>query len=278
MLHNQRGFSRKRVYIGLAILCFVVFAVCTAALYSAWRAEKEAYETYHELQAQTEELPVETEPEAETTVAEEDNGLKELLPQKTVDFEEMEKINEDIYAYIFIPNTNVDYPILQHSSDDSFYLNHNLDLSKGYPGTIYTEKCNDMDFGDVVTLVYGHNMLNGTMFASLHNFEEEDFFENNRYVFVYLPEKVIVYEVFAAVTYSDEHIMKSYNFGKQSEFERFMENMYSAKDANAHFTDNITPAYEDDVLILSTCCSNPNKRFLVCAVKQGSVESGDGEK
>ena len=62
--------------------------------------------------------------------------------QVPVDFAKLKKANPHIYAWINIENANVDYPILQHETDDSYYLNYNLDGTKGYPGCIYTEKIN----------------------------------------------------------------------------------------------------------------------------------------
>ena len=56
---------------------------------------------------------------------------------------EMKKVNPDIYAWIYIPGTEIDYPVLQHPSDDSYYLNYNMNGTRGYPGCIYTEKENN---------------------------------------------------------------------------------------------------------------------------------------
>ena len=89
------------------------------------------------------------------------------IPQKNLDWESLSKENEDIYAWIYIPGTLVDYPIVQHPTDDSYYLNHNIDGSYGKPGCIYTEKINSKDFTNYNTVIYGHNMKNGDMFANI---------------------------------------------------------------------------------------------------------------
>lgn len=85
--------------------------------------------------------------------------------------------------------------MLQHPSDDSYYLNYNMNGTRGYPGCIYTEKANSKEFTDFDTVVYGHNMRNDTMFASLHNYEDQTFFNNFPYIYVYTKEKVLVYEI-----------------------------------------------------------------------------------
>ena len=77
--------------------------------------------------------------------------LEEAM-RRVVDFDKLQtETNADIYAWIYIPDTNIDYPVLQHPTDDTRYLNYNIDGSKGYPGCIYTEKANAKDFSDFNT-------------------------------------------------------------------------------------------------------------------------------
>ena len=83
-----------------------------------------------------------------------------------IGFYEAQEINSDAYAWIEIKDTNIHYPILQHESDDAYYLNHRIDGVAGYPGSIYTERVNAKDFSDYNTVVYGHNMKNKTMFVT----------------------------------------------------------------------------------------------------------------
>ena len=103
---------------------------------------------------------------AETETASEETAI---IPVK---FGELQSVNPDVYAWITVPGTEIDYPILQHPSDNSYYLMHNIDGSYGYPGCIYTENLNSKDFTDNNTVIYGHNMKNGSMFAQLHKFEQ----------------------------------------------------------------------------------------------------------
>lgn len=90
---------------------------------------------------------------AETETATEEQS--EVIPVK---FEELQAVNPDVYAWITVPGTDIDYPILQHASDNSYYLMHNIDGSYGYPGCIYTENMNSKDFTDNNTVIYGHNI------------------------------------------------------------------------------------------------------------------------
>ena len=124
--------------------------------------------------------PAETEPpmdpfEKSVKLAE-DAGVP--IPDLEVDIQKLQETeNPDIYAWIYIPGTKVNYPVLQHPTDDTYYLNYNIDGSKGLPGCIFSEKAyNGKDFSDHNTVLYGHNMKNGTMFGCLHKYEDMQYY------------------------------------------------------------------------------------------------------
>ena len=106
----------------------------------------------------------------EGTVAEEVPEATAQVPSaidSPVDWEGLREVNTDVYAWITVPGTVIDYPILQHATDNTYYLYYNIDGSYGYPGCIYTENLNSKDFTDNNTVIYGHNMKDGTMFTDL---------------------------------------------------------------------------------------------------------------
>lgn len=104
--------------------------------------------------------------------------------ENPIDFEKLQSYNDEIYAWIHIPNTKIDYPVAQHEGEDDYYLKHNMYGEPEFAGTIYTEKCNKTDFSDPNTLIYGHNMRNGSMFQNLHKFEEKEFLMRTS-IFIY---------------------------------------------------------------------------------------------
>ena len=108
-----------------------------------------------------------------------DDGVSQAvnIVETPVDFDELKKQNSDIYAWINIPGTSVDYPVLRCEDDNSYYLNHTVDKKKSIYGSIYTENYNGADFADFNTVVYGHNMKNGTMFGTLKKYRDKTFFE-----------------------------------------------------------------------------------------------------
>ena len=92
-----------------------------------------------------------------------------------IDFKKLQEQNPDVYAWIEIPGTNVNYPIMRHPTDDAYYLDHTIDGTAGLPGSIYTENYNNKEFTDFNTVIYGHDMRDGTMFKDLHKYEDEEF-------------------------------------------------------------------------------------------------------
>lgn len=189
---------------------------------------------------------------------------------KYIDWDKLKEFNPDIYAWIYIPNTRVDYPVLQSETDNSYYLKHNIDGSKGYPGCIYTENYNSKDFNDPCTVIYGHNMsTTGTMFRSTHFFEDLSFFENNRYLYIYTPDEVITYEVYACVVRDNAHILKKYDFSKMTGIYKFIKEVDSCRGMTDHIRGDMAISYEDKLLVLSTCIdTDDNKRFNVVCVKR----------
>lgn len=198
-------------------------------------------------------------------------ALKEMginIPEKNIDFEDLTtKINADIYAWIYIPDTNVDYPVLQHPTDNSYYLERNMDGSKGYPGCIYTENYNTKDFQDPSTVLYGHNMMNGTMFAGLHQFADEEYLLQHPYVYIYTPERLLVYEIFSSHEYTNEHLLKSKDMTSEGVFRNFLDEITQQQSMSHYVKSGVEVTTDDKIITLSTCVKNKaDKRYLVHGV------------
>ena len=193
----------------------------------------------------------------------EDNGID--IPDLEIDFAELrESTNKDIYAWIYIPDTEVNYPVLQHRKDDTYYLNHNLDGTEGYPGVIYSESCNSTDFEDLVTVLYGHNMKDGSMFGGLKEFQDKEYFDSHPYIYVYTEDRLLAYEIVAAYTYTDEHLLKNDDISTPSNYVKYLADMATNARKNGIWKGGINLQSDDNMLALSTCVSGQREnRFLI---------------
>ena len=144
-----------------------------------------------------------------------------------IDFEALWEINPEAYAWITIPGTEIDYPILQSETDNTYYLTHNIEGEESPEGAIFTEDYNSKDFKDPNTVIYGHNMRNGSMFQGLHEYMDRAFFDENREVLIYLPDKILHYEIFAAYLYDDRHLLESFDFEDEDVFGAYLNRIFS---------------------------------------------------
>lgn len=195
---------------------------------------------------------------------EKNDGSEVEIP---IDFEKLQEQNPDVYAWIKIDGTNVNYPILQSETNNSYYLDHTIDGTQGYPGSIYTENWNSREFTDYNTVIYGHEMKDGSMFHDLMNYDDPEYMEKHPQVIIYTPEKKLTYDIFAYVEYDDRHILHSYDFAFPEGRQEFLDSLYSSRSLNNVFRDDVTVSTDDRIITLSTCMPGVYEgRILVEAV------------
>ena len=200
------------------------------------------------------------------TVPEERIGTEAYV--SPADFEGLRKINEDIYAWLYIPGTEISYPILQSPDDDAYYLQRNMYGRSDAAGAIYTEAAySGKEFTDPVTVVYGQNTADGEMFGALQRaYSSREALEEHSEIVVYLPDRELRYTVFAAVPFDNRHILYNYDFTDQRTFRLFFKEILSVRSLEASFAEDASVQEGDTILILSTHLkSDSSKRFLVCA-------------
>lgn len=199
--------------------------------------------------------------EEEIVIEEEEEEEEIIIP---IDFAALKAQNEDVYAWVDIEDTNVHYPILQSPTDDSYYLNHTIDHVAGLPGSIYTEKVNAKDFSDFNTMIYGHDMKNGTMFKDLHKFEDKEFFDSHDTVMIYTETEAKTYRVYAAVIYDDRHIMYSYDNDSIADRKAFIQSLYDVGDRGSLFREGMEIDENSKLITMSTCIGGrPDRRYIV---------------
>lgn len=267
--------KRSVIYLIITIVCLVILVLAIAYILKYYENASEKEAMYESLQASMAGLPLPSPaPSAAPTQAPAATATpKPEIPEdaallRAVDFAALQEDTcADIYAWISIPDTRIDYPVLQHPSDDTYYLNYNLDGSKGYPGCIYTEMENSKDFSDFNTVIYGHNMKNGSMFHDLHNYEDESFLPDHPYVYIYTPDRVMRYRIFAAYPYDDRHLLYSFDYATPEGRAGYLSEIFSIRSMSAVLDDQVAVTSEDRLITLSTCVGSQNeKRYLVQAV------------
>ena len=195
-------------------------------------------------------------------------ATSENLPDNPIDFDKLQKQNSDVYAWITIPKTRIDYPIAQASrdEDDNFYLDHNIDRKYDSSGMIYSQKKNSFDFTDPVTVLYGHDMKNGTMFKDLHKFQNEKFFKKSKTIYIYIPGHKLTYTIVSAYVYDDRHILNSFDFSKKKVFKKYINSLTNPKSIVANVREDVAVTTDDRILTLSTCTGYNSQRYLVQGV------------
>lgn len=248
---------KKNVRKLLFGLCVIV-AVAGLAYIGIYYLRKDSNEAvYGKVQRQVKEKKKEEAQRAEKP--------KEEIP---IDFATLREMNPDIYAWIEIPGTNVNYPIVQSAEDDFYYLNHTIDGKEGYPGSIYTEKINAKNFSDFNTVIYGHDMKDGSMFKDLHKFEDAAFFEEHDKVTIYTETEEKTYQIFAAVVYDDRHLMYSFDNENIEDRKAFLQSLKETRSMRNQFRSDVTVDENSHIITLSTCIGGqPDRRFLVEAVE-----------
>ena len=185
-----------------------------------------------------------------------------------VDFTALQEENPDIYAWIQMPGTIVDYPILQRFGDDTYYLRRSVDGSPSTAGSLFTEyRYNSTEFNDPVTVIYGHDMQDGSMFGSLQLYNETLTLDEDAVFYIYQPGRRMTYRIFAAIPYNNSHILYYHDFQDERTYTRFFEAVYETRNLYTNLDPDAAPVFGDRVVILATCLKGDNtQRFLMMGV------------
>lgn len=246
---------KKKYYKIIAVIAAAVAVLCVAIGIYQYQKEKNAGAEYDKVREEAEKEPSVT-PEAEK------DPVK--IP---IDFATLQKENSDVYAWIKIENTNIDYPILRKEGDNGYYLTHTMENKESPEGSIFTEDYNSTDFEDPNTVIYGHDMKNGSMFQNLLEYQDKEFFDKNREVIIYTPDAIRHYKIFAAYLYDDRHLMESFDFNIKSIYQAYLDSIFSMRNMNAQIDTTAEIGTDDKIITLSTCYGNQSdKRYLVQAV------------
>lgn len=212
-------------------------------------------------EAVVEEPPLEEEPsnpnmDTEDAYADELKQAKDLAPLK--------EANEDVIGWIQLPNTTLDYPLLQ-GEDNQHYLSYGWDGQWSYSGSIYLDYRSNVDLSDFHSIIYGHRMYNNTMMDALGGYSEQSFWEEHPSIYILEENAVRRYDIFAAYR-TDVRETHSYRLGLEDDAGQQAYINYCLK--NSQLETGIVPELNDRILTLSTCTpqNEINYRWVVHCV------------
>ena len=266
---------RKLLYIVMV----AVFLFSTGKVIVQWLSEDEGDDSYAKAEAiaQATTLPTEvtaapTETEAPTEVTE---PPVEEVPEETtaptepeivwipapleeedpeiaklasIDLNALREVNPDVIGWIRVPNSKINYPLMQ-GEDNTFYLEHTWEGNKNPYGSIFLESRNSPDMTDFNTIIYGHNMLNGSMFGGLSSFGYQWYFNWNKYVYILTDAGIYRYEIFSS--YAAE--VDSATYGLSFNQWETRENFIAMALENSQIDSDVVPEPTDRIITLSTC-------------------------
>lgn len=223
----------------------------------------------------SDETPEEAETDAEPS--EEEPLLKTVrLP---VDFAQLQAEAPDIYAWLELPDTGIDDPVLQRAGADLFYNSHNAYGQYYMCGAVFSQSAyNGRNFDSPMTVLYGHSTVLGQpgAFMELNNYADEAYFDAHREMRVYMPDGMYVYRIFAACVHSSEHLLYCHDFSDETQFDAFFSSLTEDASPDSHIDAEALPQAGDKVLTLSTCYSaNKNLRYLVMGVLEEFVPTAE---
>ena len=183
-----------------------------------------------------------------------------------IDFTALHETNPDIYAWINVPGTTIDYPICQDPNNESFYLDHGIEGNYSGPGAIYTEWVNNKVFTDPVTLVYGHAGYTDIMFDTLHYFNDAEFFAAHEYFTIYTPGHILTYRIVSSYTYDNRHIINTHDFAKEEVLMEYYDFVTDPTSMSKNVREGVVLTQNDRIVQLSTCMQNlllTSNRYIV---------------
>jgi sortase B len=260
--------NKTRVILFCTFLAVFVFAAVYIVIDQV--NVRNRHQTSAQLATEARIETVEEEYDLEDRLVEIDGEEEEVLPQPSVeipiDFAMLQEINPDVHAWIRIPGTAIDYPILQSTDYQEFYLNHDINRQPDVAGALFTQDFNSLNFRDVHTIIYGHDMADGSKFGILHRYLSGIFMEEHEIIYIYTPWNIFRYQIVYAVTYDDRHILMSFDFEDDKDYELFIYSLRNNPNINNHWNPNATWRVGDPLITLSTCTDNRYQRLLIGAV------------
>ena len=175
-----------------------------------------------------------------------------------VNWDELKSINPETVAWLRIPNTNVEQPVVQ-TSDNEKYIHECFDKSDADfgQGAIFLDHRNSADFEDDNNIMYGHNMLDGSMFADISEYINQDFLEQHDVAYIYTPKNAYKLEIFCSVEVDGQDLINTPNFDGDEGFDAYIDDMLSrCTFTKSHY--ELDPKDSEKIFSFYTCVDDPS--------------------
>lgn len=185
-----------------------------------------------------------------------------------VDFDELQHANPEIIGWLYMSEPQISLPVLRSFTDDTWYLYRDAVGNYARAGSLFVEhEYNTFDFSDPVTVIYGHRMNNGSMFGTLQaTLSEKDYFDEERLIILFTPQKTRIYKIFATLPSDSDHILYYNDFNADGVFEAYFDEIFSESGVDVRLIPEAKPSKGDHVLVLSSCLwGDRSRRYLVFA-------------
>lgn len=271
----------------LSVILFILAGICILAAIILFvrghmedRHMEESLENLKATGASAEATPsLETESAAAVTAvptAEEATPAQEEITRVPNPYTDSFLANGDMGAWLQIPGTNIDYPVMWTPRDENYYLYRAFDGSENKNGCLILDTDSCLDPLSTNLIIHGHNMKSGAMFGDLTDYEDPEFYENHKSIILYTEECQRNYEVIAVfrsqVYRKTDQVFKFYKFFQadtQEEFDDFYNNIKQL----SQYDTGVTAQFGDHFLTLSTCVYHVKQGRFVVVAKE--VEPGD---
>ncbi len=287
--------AKKTILIAVAAVCILVCVGSGLFLYQYYHGVQVESTLLERMKTGTAEISSAPAPSDQPEQPEQDSGetpeesqtdaapSEEEPLMKTVrlpvDFAQLQAEAPDIYAWLELPDTGIDDPVLQRAGADLFYNSHNAYGQYYMCGAVFSQSAyNGRNFDSPMTVLYGHSTVLGQpgAFMELNNYADEAYFDAHREMRVYMPDGMYVYRIFAACVHSNEHLLYCHDFSDETQFDAFFSSLTEDTSPDSHIDAEALPQAGDKVLTLSTCYSaNKNLRYLVMGVLEEFVPTAE---
>lgn len=186
--HSKEKENTNKIILVFRIISIIIIICCLIYIYN-WYMENKR--TSDMLSNVTQSSILDT-AEIEIPIKDSESNAEDTATVTTykLDFNNLFSINSSTVGWINVPGTSINYPVVQ-SSDNSFYLSHSFDKSNNKAGWIFADYRNKFDGTDKNIIIYGHNRMDSSMFATLKNTQKQDWLnnKNNRYITFTTPSR-----------------------------------------------------------------------------------------